>query len=145
MIIQRQGRGDRRVPPPGPCPFTTPASRAYGAARHAFTGSKAHHIEIRRTAQKHGLKLNEYGVLHGAERIAGDDEISAYRSVGLPCIPPELARMAAKAMGLEYLAVTEHSRHLTVAHGLDPLRLARQCDRIDRETVKTPNSTASLC
>ena len=40
--------------------------------------------------------------------------------------------LAAKALGLDYLAITEHSRHLTVAHGLDPLRLARQCEEIDR-------------
>lgn len=39
---------------------------------------------------------------------------------------------AAKAAGLDYLAITEHSRHLTVAHGLDPRRLAEQCDEIDR-------------
>ena len=39
---------------------------------------------------------------------------------------------AARALGLEYLAITEHSRRLTVAHGLDPLRLARQCDEIER-------------
>src|SRR3989338_763599 len=40
--------------------------------------------------------------------------------------------LAAKEMGLEYLAITEHSRRLTVAHGLDPQRLAKQCDEIDR-------------
>ncbi len=40
--------------------------------------------------------------------------------------------LAARALGLEYLAITEHSRRLTVAHGLDPLQLARQCDEIDR-------------
>jgi DNA polymerase (family 10) len=39
---------------------------------------------------------------------------------------------AAKAMGLDYLAVTEHSRRLAMAHGLDPRRLAEQCDEIDR-------------
>jgi DNA polymerase (family 10) len=38
---------------------------------------------------------------------------------------------AAKAAGLEYLAITEHSKRLTVAHGLDAARLARQCDEID--------------
>ncbi len=45
-----------------------------------------------------------------------------------------LAEMAAaaKAAGLEYLAITEHSRRVTVAHGLDPQRLARQADEIDR-------------
>ena len=39
---------------------------------------------------------------------------------------------AAKKQGFEYLAVTEHSRRLTVAHGLDPRRLLEQCDEIDR-------------
>ncbi|OIQ65272.1 DNA polymerase/3'-5' exonuclease PolX [mine drainage metagenome] len=39
---------------------------------------------------------------------------------------------AAKAMGFEYLAITEHSRHLTVAHGLSPQQLLQQMDEIDR-------------
>jgi len=39
---------------------------------------------------------------------------------------------AARALGLEYLAITEHSRHVAMAHGLDPQRLARQIDEIDR-------------
>lgn len=43
----------------------------------------------------------------------------------------EMAR-AAQDRGLEYLAITEHSRRLTVAHGLDPQRLAKQMDQIDR-------------
>jgi len=151
------------------------AQQAYGAALHYFTGSKAHNIAIRRIAQKLGLKVNEYGVFRGSERIAGDDEASVYKCVGLPYIPPELREdrgeieaahdgrlpqlvelsdlrgdlhahtratdghdslremaLAAKSFGLHYLAITEHSRHLSVVHGLDPLRLARQCDEIDR-------------
>jgi len=151
------------------------AQQSYGAALHYFTGSKAHNIAIRRIAQQHGLKVNEYGVFRGAQRIAGDSEESVYRAVGLPYIPPELREdrgeieaahagrlpqlveladlrgdlhahtnatdghdslrdmaLAAKAQGLEYLAITEHSRRLTVAHGLDPVQLARQCDEIDR-------------
>lgn len=39
---------------------------------------------------------------------------------------------AARALGLSYLAITEHSRRLAMARGLDPLRLAAQCDEIDR-------------
>jgi DNA polymerase (family 10) len=39
---------------------------------------------------------------------------------------------AARAAGLEYLAITEHSRRLTVAHGLDPQRLRQQLHEIDR-------------
>lgn len=32
----------------------------------------------------------------------------------------------------EYLAITEHSRRLAFAHGLDPMHLAQQCDEIDQ-------------
>jgi DNA polymerase (family X) len=39
--------------------------------------------------------------------------------------------LAAKAFGLEYLAITDHSRRLTLAHGLDPQRLAKQIAEID--------------
>ncbi|AKH38082.1 MULTISPECIES: DNA polymerase/3'-5' exonuclease PolX [Nitrosomonas] len=39
---------------------------------------------------------------------------------------------AAQQCGFEYLAITEHSRQLTVAHGLDPTQLAKQIDEIDR-------------
>jgi DNA polymerase (family 10) len=44
-----------------------------------------------------------------------------------------LAEMAAaaKARGLHYLAITEHSQRLTVANGLDAERLLRQIDEID--------------
>jgi DNA polymerase (family 10) len=151
------------------------APESYGAALQYFTGSKAHNIALRLVAQKLGLKVNEYGVFRGDERIAGDTEESVYRAVGLPFIPPELREdrgeieaaragrlpklveradirgdlhvhtkasdghdslqemaRAAREIGLEYLAITEHSRHLTVARGLDPLRLRRQCDEIDR-------------
>ena len=39
---------------------------------------------------------------------------------------------AAKAKGYEYLAITDHSSHLGVAHGLDSKRLLRQMEQIDR-------------
>lgn len=38
---------------------------------------------------------------------------------------------AAKQYGLSYLAITEHSKHLTVAHGLTAERLLKQIDEID--------------
>lgn len=49
-----------------------------------------------------------------------------------------LAEMAAaaKAAGLHYIAITDHSRRLTVAHGLDESRLARECEAIDRLNEK---------
>jgi DNA polymerase (family 10) len=39
---------------------------------------------------------------------------------------------AARARGFAYLAITEHSRRETMAHGLDPARLAKQGDEIER-------------
>jgi DNA polymerase (family 10) len=148
--------------------------QSFGAALHYFTGSKAHNIEIRRRAQKRGLKINEYGVFKNDKMIAGKDENEVFKSVGLPWIPPELRENrgeieaaekgklprlvelkdirgdlhahtkatdghntieqlaeAAKQRGWEYMAITEHSKRLTVAHGLDSKRLLKQIEQID--------------
>jgi DNA polymerase (family X) len=43
----------------------------------------------------------------------------------------EMAR-AALAHGLQYLAISDHSRRVTMAHGLDPVRLSQQCDEVAR-------------
>jgi DNA polymerase (family X) len=43
----------------------------------------------------------------------------------------QMAR-AARAAGLEYFAVTDHSQHLTMVHGLDPVRLREQWREIER-------------
>ncbi len=150
-------------------------SASFGAAWLYFTGSKAHNIALRRLAQQRGLKLNEYGVFRGSEKVAGRDEADVYAAVGLPPIAPELredrgeieaARLgrlpvlieladlrgdlhvhtrdsdgvddldtlvaAARAHGLSYLAVADHSQRLALAHGLGTTRLARQIERIDR-------------
>lgn len=156
----------------------------YGAALQYFTGSKAHNIEIRRLAQERKLKLNEYGVFKGEQRVAGATEESVYRSVDLPWIPPELREnrgeieaaragklpklvelkelrgdlhvhtkatdghntlsemaTAARAHGLDYLAITEHSRRLTVAHGLDVQRLRQQMQAIDKLNAQLKDIT----
>lgn len=147
----------------------------FGAALHYFTGSKAHNIQIRRMGQGRGLKINEYGVFRGDERIAGKTEKSVFQSVGLPFIPPPLREgrgeieaahtkdlpklveltdlkgdlhihtdatdgsaglepmvRAAKKRGFDYVAITDHTKHLTVAHGLTAEALAKQIDAIDR-------------
>ena len=39
---------------------------------------------------------------------------------------------AARALGYRYLAITDHSRRLTIAHGLDRRRLLTQLDAIDK-------------
>lgn len=63
---------------------------SFGAAAHYFTGSKHHNVRIRELGMKRGLKINEYGVFRGAERIGGEQESEVFASVELPYIPPEL-------------------------------------------------------
>lgn len=159
-------------------------AESFGAAWVYFTGSKAHNIALRRLAQERGLKINEYGVFRGRDRLPGATEEALYQAIGLRYIEPELredrgeieaARQgrlpvlvvlgdlrgdlhvhtsesdgqdsleamaaAARTRGLQYLAVTEHSRRLGVAHGVDPARLARQIDRVDRFNAQSPDFT----
>ncbi len=65
-------------------------AESFGAALQYFTGSKAHNVELRGMARQKGLKINEYGVFRGDERVAGRSEEEVYAAVGLPWIPPEL-------------------------------------------------------
>jgi DNA polymerase (family 10) len=66
------------------------AASSYGAGLYYFTGSKAHNIAIRRLGQRRGLRINEYGVYRGKQRIGGREEIDVPKAVGLPLIAPEL-------------------------------------------------------
>lgn len=154
-------------------------SESYGAALHYFTGSQLHNIAVRKRGVKKGLKINEYGVYRGEERIGGREESDVFRAVGLPFIPPELREdageieaaergelpdlveekdirgdlhahtnytdgkvpleemvAAAKAMGYEYLAITDHSQRLAMTGGLDEIMLREQINRIDRLNQK---------
>ncbi len=52
----------------------------------------------------------------------------------------DMAR-AAQAQGLQYLAITDHSQHLSVAHGLDSRRLAEQGAVIDAWNAAHPEIT----
>lgn len=63
---------------------------SWGAALLYFTGSKAHNIALRKLAQEAGLKLNEYGLFRGRQRLAGGSEEDVYAALGLDWIPPEL-------------------------------------------------------
>jgi DNA polymerase (family 10) len=148
---------------------------SYGAALHYFTGAKAHNVAIRTLGVKKGLKINEYGIFRGEERIGGEREADVFAAVGLPFIPPELREdrgeieaaqqgrlpelvelddirgdlhahtratdgrstleemaQAARDLGYDYLAISEHSQAVTVARGLDEKRLRRHLEAIDR-------------
>ena len=63
---------------------------AFGAALQYFTGSKDHNVLVRTLAKDAGLRVNEYGVYRGEERVAGTTEEDVYRALGLAWIPPEL-------------------------------------------------------
>jgi len=151
------------------------AAESFGAALQYFTGSKEHNIIVRGRAKLQGLKINEYGVFRGDERIAGRTEKEVYATLDLPCFPPELREArrefewadagelpsllkpgdirgdlhmhsmwtdghatieemaaAAKQRGLHYIAMTDHSKRVTMVHGLDADMLRHQWAEIDK-------------
>lgn len=48
---------------------------------------------------------------------------------------------AAKSLGYEYIAVTDHTKHLSVAHGLDDTRLQRSLEAIDTYNANSQGIT----
>ena len=64
------------------------------------------------------------------EDIRGDLHTHTTASDGAATIR-EMA-LAARERGYEYIAVTDHSKRLTIAHGLDERRLREQLETIDR-------------
>lgn len=63
---------------------------SFGAALFYLTGSRAHNLSVRQMAVDRGLKINEYGVFEGDERIAGETEEEIYALFDLAYIEPEL-------------------------------------------------------
>jgi DNA polymerase (family 10) len=85
-------------------------------------------------AQKHWLPR-----LVTLQDVRGDLHVHSDWSDGTVSI--EGMARAAKARGYDYIAITDHSRRVTVAHGLDPARLARQIETIDRLNEKLDGFT----
>ncbi|WP_315755161.1 MULTISPECIES: DNA polymerase/3'-5' exonuclease PolX [unclassified Bradyrhizobium] len=71
--------------------------------------------------------------------IRGDLHVHSNWSDGTAPVADMAA--AAKARGYSYIAITDHSQHVTVAHGLDAARLGRQIDEIDRLNEKLAGFT----
>jgi len=71
--------------------------------------------------------------------LRGDLHLHTAASDGADSVE-EMAR-AARQCGLEYIAITDHSRHLAVARGLDERRLAQQIERIDELNGKLKDLT----
>jgi DNA polymerase (family X) len=175
VISQGETRSTVRLRPDLQVDLRVVADESYGAALLYFTGSKAHVVALRKLALEQDLKINEYGVFRGEERIAGATEEEIYALFDLPYIEPELREergeleaaaegklpelitldnirgdlqthttasdgkstleemaQAAQDRGYAYLAVTDHSPHVSVTQGLDADALARRIDEIDR-------------
>lgn len=165
VILQSGLQVDLRVVP----------ESCYGAALYYFTGSKEHNIAVRKIARKKHMKINEYGVFKGRDRIAGKTEEQVFAQVELSFVPPELRENRgeieaaaqnklpglverkdlrgnlhthtndtdgksaltdiaeyAQRLGLEYLAITDHSKAVAMSKGLNEKRLRKQMTLIDR-------------
>lgn len=68
------------------------------------------------------------------EDIHGDLHVHTTESDGQNTL--EEMALAARARGYKYLAVTDHSKRLTVARGLDAKRLRKQIEQVDRINEK---------
>ncbi len=64
---------------------------AFGSSLLYFTGSREHTLQLRRQAQKMGLKLNEYGLFEvgSGKKLAGETEEGVYKALGLEYLEPE--------------------------------------------------------
>lgn len=71
--------------------------------------------------------------------LRGDLHIHSDWSDGTASIAEMAA--AAQARGYRYMALTDHSQRVTIAHGLDGPRLARQMAAIDKLNDETPDFT----
>ncbi len=148
---------------------------SFGAALQYFTGNKEHNIILRKRAQQHGWKLNEYGIFADDKQLAGKTEEDVYAQLELPWIPPVLRENrgeieqaetgtlpqlvelkdirgdlhmhttasdgkasiremaeAAKELGYQYIAITDHSKRVSMANGLDAKRLRAHWNEIEK-------------
>jgi DNA polymerase (family 10) len=71
--------------------------------------------------------------------IRGDLHVHSGWTDGTASI--EAMAAAAQACGYEYMALTDHSRRVAMAHGLDPARVSRQIREIDKLNSKLKGFT----
>ena len=83
------------------CDLRGVADFQYPFALHYFTGSKAHNIAMRRSANAQGLSLNEYALEGAAGAVACDSEAELFGALGLEYIPPELREDAGEIEAAE--------------------------------------------
>jgi DNA polymerase (family 10) len=69
--------------------FRLVAAAEFPTLLHHMTGSREHNTALRGLARAQGLKLNEYGLFRGEERLPCADENALFGQLGLHWIPPE--------------------------------------------------------
>lgn len=76
---------------------------SFGACLHAFSGRKAHVVELRKRANQRGLHLSELGIARddGARVAPGTREEEIFAAVGLPFIEPELRQASGEIEAAE--------------------------------------------
>lgn len=73
------------------CDIRVVSDSSFAAALQYFTGNKDHNVKVREIAIKKGYKLNEYGLFDSRKKnLAGKDEASIYRKLGMDIMPPEM-------------------------------------------------------
>src|SRR6266849_1446743 len=105
---------------------------------HHFTGSREHHIPLRRRALNMNMTINDYGLFkveNGQETLVPcHTEADIYAALGMDYIEPELREDMAEACiarGYSYLGITDHSKSAGYANGLQEDDLQRQGQEID--------------
>jgi len=87
--------------------------------------------ELRESRGEHrAAKENRLPELITLEDMKGDLHMHTHYSDGKNSII-EMAE-AAKVMGHSYIAITDHSKHLSIVHGMDEKRVRKQLEEIDR-------------
>jgi DNA polymerase (family 10) len=84
-------------------------------------------------------KANQLPRLVTLSDIRGDLHVHSDWTDGAADIATMAA--AAQARGYQYIALTDHSRRVAMAHGLDPARLSRQLREVDRLNAKSRGLT----
>lgn len=101
-------------------------------AWHYFTGSREHNARLRQRAKEHGLKINEYGIFKGKQKLPVTSEEDIYRTLNLSYIMPELREdrgevEAAQGDSLPRLVETEDIKgdlhlHTNWSDGINTIR-----------------------
>jgi len=84
-------------------------------------------------------KANKLPQLVTLADIRGDLHVHSDWTDGT--VPIEGMAAAAQARGYQYMALTDHSRRVAMAHGLDPARVAKQIHEVDKLNAKLKGFT----